>query len=118
MDISTFSKASQQRSQRLFLEIHEKLVRRVNQNKPTDEIHFVPIDATIITLTSKLLWSQGFTEVKIISGLDLDSESTTDNIVNFGKKHDINFGPELVASLPPKAVSIMDRGFASLEFMA
>lgn len=118
MDISTFSKASKQRSQRPFLEIYEKLVRRVNQNKPTDEIRFVPIDATIITLTSKLLWGQGFTEVKLISGLDLDSEGTTDNIVNFGKKHDINFGPELVASLPPKAVAIMDRGFASLGFMA
>jgi hypothetical protein len=54
-----------------------------------------------------------FSEVKLISGLDLVSEGTTENIVTFGKKYDINFGSELVASLPAKAGSIMDRGFAS-----
>jgi putative transposase len=53
MDISTFSKASKQRSQRPFLEIYEELIKRVNRQKPTDEICFIPIDATIITLTSK-----------------------------------------------------------------
>lgn len=118
MDISTFSKVSKQRSQRPFLEIYENLIEQVNRQKPKDELGFVPIDATIITLTSKLLCNQGFNEVKLISGLDLGSEGTADNIVTFGKKHDINFGLELVASLPAKAVAIMEREFASLEFMA
>jgi putative transposase len=118
MDISTFSKASKQRNKRPFLEIYEELIKRVNRQKATDEICFIPIDATIITLTSKLLCNQGFNEVKLISDLDLSSGGTTDNLVTFGKKYDINFRPELVASLPDKAVAIIDRGFAGLDFMA
>jgi putative transposase len=75
------------------------------------------IDATIITLTSKLLWSLGYGEVKLISGLDLRVGVLTDNIVTFGKKHDINFCLEMIEVVPDKGIAIMDRGFASLEML-
>ena len=37
--------------------------------------------------------------------------------INFGNAHDHNFGKSLLDSLPENGVAIMDRGFASHEFL-
>jgi putative transposase len=117
VDISTFSKASKSRSLQPFVEIYEELSRQLQKRHKGNEIPIIPIDATIITLTSKLLWSLGYGEVKLISGLELRTGVLTDNIVTFGKKHDINFCVEMIEAVPDKGIAIMDRGFASLEIL-
>lgn len=59
VDISTFSKASSHRSQKPFQDIYHKLDELVH-NKPQKKLNnkyaICPIDSTVITLTSKLLW--------------------------------------------------------------
>ena len=120
VDISTFSKASSHRSQEPFQEIYQKLNKLV-QKKPHKKIHgeyaICPIDSTIITLTSKLLWFLGHNQLKLFIYLNLSTGSLEDNFINFGHKHDYNFGAKMMSSLPTNAVGIMDRGFAGLKFI-
>lgn len=120
VDISTFSKASSHRSQEPFLQIYQKLYQLVNRktfNKKLNKYWICPIDSTIITLTSKLLWLQGYHQVKLISSLNLSSGVPEDNLINFGYDHDYNYGEEMMMALPENAVGVMDRGFAGLEYI-
>lgn len=120
VDISTFSKANTHRSQKIFLEIYQKLNRLVTK-KSSKNLHnkyaICPIDSTVITLTSKLLWVLGHHQVKLFSSLNLASGSPEDNLINFGHNHDYKFGSQMMSNLPPDAVGVMDRGFAGLDFM-
>ncbi|MBW4619372.1 MAG: IS4 family transposase [Cyanosarcina radialis HA8281-LM2] len=117
VDISTFSKASKQRSLAPFMKIYECLSEQVNRKNQRAEMKICPIDSTVITLTSKLLCGQGYSQVKLISGLDSSNGSLADKLVSFGKKHDYNFGMEIIEALPKKGIAAMDRGFASLEII-
>jgi hypothetical protein len=49
-----------------------------------DKYAICPIDSTIITLTSKLLWVLGHHQVKLFSSLNLSTGSPEDNFINFG----------------------------------
>lgn len=116
-DVSTFSKASQCRSQEVFQQIYQKLSQRVSCRVVGDKYAICPIDSTTITLTSKLLWLQGYHQVKLFSCLNLESKATADNLINFGNGHDYNYGSQMLDTLPPTAIAVMDRGFASLKFL-
>lgn len=116
-DISTFSKASQCRSQEVFRQIYQKLNQRVSGRIGSNNYAICPIDSTTITLTSKLLWLQGYHQVKLFSCLNLESKATADNLINFGNDHDYNYGSQMIDALPPTAIGVMDRGFASLKFL-
>jgi putative transposase len=118
VDISTFSKASSHRSQKPFQEIYHKLnelIQKKEHKKLHDKYAICPIDSTIITLTSKLLWILGHHQVKLFSSLNLATGSPEDNFINFGHNHDYNFGAKMMSNLPTDAVSVMDRGFALLK---
>ncbi len=117
VDISTFSKASKQRSQQVFLEIYHKLSQRVQQNFPDQKYEICPIDSTTISLTSKLLWSLGYHQVKLFSSVNLTTGGIEENLVTFGFDHDYNYGEEMIDTLPPNGVGVMDRGFAGLKFL-
>ena len=117
VDISTFSKASKQRSQQVFLEIYHQLSQRVQQRFPHDRYTICPIDSTTISLTSKLLWSLGYHQVKLFSSLNLTTGTTEENLVTFGFDHDYNYGEEMIETLPLNGVGVMDRGFAGLKFL-
>jgi putative transposase len=120
VDISTFSKANLHRSQKPFQEIYQKLnelVQKKVQKKLHDKYAICPIDSTIITLTSKLLWVLGHHQVKLFSSLNLATGSPSDNFINFGHDHDYKFGSKMMSSLPINAVGVMDRGFAGLKFI-
>jgi putative transposase len=59
VNISTFSKAISHRDLKHFQQIYQKLnqlVQKGNHKKLHDKYSVCPIDSTIITLTSKLLW--------------------------------------------------------------
>jgi putative transposase len=74
-----------------------------------------PIDSTIITLTSKLVWVSEYHQVKLFSYLNLATGTLEDNFINFGYDHDYKFGATMMSGLPQNAVGVMDRGFAGLN---
>lgn len=117
VDISTFSKASKNRSQEPFIKIYSRLAEKVQKRHQLEKYPLCPIDSTVITLTSKLLCQLGYSQVKLVSILNLKTGVLEDNLVNFGDRHDYNYGQEMVESLPETGIAVMDRGFASLEFL-
>ena len=120
VDISTFSKASSHRDLKHFQQIYQKLnqlVQKKNQKKIHDKYSVCPIDSTIITLTSKLLWVLEYHQVKLFSSLNLATGIPEDNFINFGSDHDYKFGATMMSSLPLNGVGVMDRGFAGLKFI-
>ncbi len=120
VDISTFSKANVYRSQKPFIQLYEKLYQLVNKkglNKQGNNYLICPIDSTTITLTSKLLWAQGYHQVKLFSSLNLSPGLPEENLINFGYDHDYKYGKEMIDALPENGVGVMDRGFAGLEYI-
>lgn len=120
VDISTFSKANAHRSQKPFIQIYQKLYEWVNKkglSKQRDNYLICPIDSTTITLTSKLLWAQGYHQVKLLSSLNLLKGLPEESLINFGYDHDYNYGKEMMDALPENGVGVMDRGFAGLEYI-
>ena len=116
LKISTFSKASKKRDPKIFQEILNNLKRQLNQSKGEVKTRSLfPIDSTIISLTSKLLWSQGYHQVKLFCGLDSWTSEVGGVVIHFGQGHDHKYGQETVEAIPEKGVGVMDRGFASSE---
>lgn len=65
LKISNFSKASKKRETQVFQNIINQLKQKLRQKKGKAKARSLfPIDSTIISLTSKLLWSQGYHQVK------------------------------------------------------
>lgn len=117
VDISTFSKASKNRDPlqfyHLFLKLRKKLKK--SQKKQSEELSLFPLDSTIVTLTSKLLYSRGFHQVKLFAGLNLLTAEPGGILIHFGQGHDSKYGDYTIESTPSNGVSIMDRGFSSLS---
>lgn len=116
IDISTFSKASKSRETQVFHELFIKLRKKLKKKHSSNarKLTLFPLDSTIVTLTSKLLWSQGYHQVKLFSGLDLMSAAPEGIVIHFGQGHDSKYGDETIDATPENAVSVMDRGFCSL----
>ena len=117
VNISTFSKASSSRSQEIFQQIYQQLSRLIYRKNLHDKYNICPIDSTTISLTSKLLWSLGYHQVKLFSSLNLQTGATEENLIIFGFNHDYKYGKKMVNALPENGVGVMDRGFAGLKFL-
>ena len=117
MDISTFSKASKNREPVIFHNLFLRLRSELNKKKNIDPKALVlfPIDSTIISLTSKLLWKEGYHQVKLFSGINLLTAEPGGILIHFGQGHDSKYGEETIAATPKNGVNIMDRGFCKLE---
>ena len=115
--ISTFSKANSHRSQQVFHQIYQHLSKLVQHKNLHDKYAICPIDSTTIYLTSKLLWSLGYHQVKLFSSLNLNTGATEDNLIIFGFNHDYKYGKQMIDALPANSVGVMDRGFAGLKFL-
>jgi putative transposase len=114
LKISNFSKASKKRDTQVFLDIINQLKKELTQKKGKIKTRSLfPIDSTIISLTSKLLWSQGYHQVKLFCGLDSWTSEVGGIVIHFGQGHDHKYGQKTVEEIPYQAVGIMDRGFAS-----
>ncbi len=133
MDISNFSKASKNRDpiifHNLFLRLRKELKKQ--RNIDTKSLVLFPIDSTIVTLTSKLLWKEGYhllgethaeetsarfhPQVKLFSGINLLTAEPDGILIHFGQGHDSKYGEETIAATPKNGVSVMDRGFCKLE---
>jgi putative transposase len=90
MDISTFSKASKKRDPVIFHNLFSRLRNELNKKKNIDPKALVlfPIDSTIISLTSKLLWTEGYHQVKLFSGINLLTAEPGGILIHFGQGHD------------------------------
>lgn len=117
VNISTFSKASSHPRQQVFHKIYQQLSGLVYRKKIHDKYDICPIDSTTISLTSKLLWSLGYHQVKLFSSWNLATGVTEDNLVIFGFSHDYKYGKSMIDSLQENAAGVMDRGFAGLKFL-
>jgi putative transposase len=89
----------------------------VSRNKKNNKYELVPFDSTTITLTTKLMWAQGYHQVKLFSGRGLESGNVRSELVVFGKEHDYKYGDKLVSNLEEDRVAVMDRGFAGVSFI-
>jgi putative transposase len=77
----------------------------------------MPLDSTIITLTSQLFWAQGYHQVKLMNGINLTQGNMSECLIHFGQGHDAWFVDVIPSLIPEDGVGIMDRGFASWEFL-
>ncbi|AFZ28409.1 transposase family protein (plasmid) [Cylindrospermum stagnale PCC 7417] len=114
--LSTFSKASKNREVKVFEEILALAIKELKKKKGENgnQILF-PLDSTIITLTSKLLWCQGWHQVKLFCGLNSWTSVVGGIVIHFGQGHDSKHGDKTIEEIPENAVGIMDRGFSSLS---
>ena len=117
MDISTFSKASKNRDSTVFYNLFLKLRNELKNKRDikSKDLVLFPIDSTIISLTSKLLWKEGYHQVKLFSGINLLTAEPGGILIHFGQGHDSKYGEETIAATPKNGVSVMDRGFCKLE---
>lgn len=124
MDISTFSKASQHRSIKPFQELYQQILGLGKQKKAIvpsknrkDYYEICPIDSTVITLTSKLLWALGYHQVKLLTVFNNASQTGEHPLIHFGQEHDYKFATHLSKNLAENQVRVMDRGFTALEYL-
>jgi hypothetical protein len=59
------------------------------------------------------LWSQGYHQVKLFSGLNLLTAEPEGIFIHFGQGHDSKYGDNTIDATPENGVGIMDRGFSS-----
>jgi len=117
VDITTFSKASKTRDPEIFYQLFLNLRQELRNSHRLDEkkLALFPLDSTIVTLTSKLLWQQGYHQVKLFGGLNLLTSEPGGICLHFGQGHDSKYGNKTIRETPENGLSIMDRGFASRE---
>ncbi len=114
VNLSTFSKASKIRETSPFEKVIVELNKRLVAQKGIENARALfPIDSTIISLTSKLLWSQGWHQVKLFSGLNSITTEVVGILIHFGQGHDSKQGGKTIEAIPVNGVGVMDRGFAS-----
>jgi len=116
IDISIFSKASKSRDTDVFEQIFSSLKKQHQKllGKTENKLVLFPLDSTIVTLTSKLLWCQGIHQVKLFSGIDLSTKEPGGVLIHFGQGHDSKYGDETIEATPENGVAVMDRGFCCL----
>ena len=116
VQISTFSKGSKIREVDVFEKIIAELNKRLSIKKGVEEARALfPIDSTIISLTSKLLWQEKWHQVKLFCGLNSITSEVGGIVIHFGQGHDSKEGKETIASIPQNSIGVMDRGFASMK---
>lgn len=116
LDLSTFSKACKSRNPEIFEEIlNQGLKKLKNQKGLAKERIYFPLDSTVITLTSKLLWREKYHQVKLFAGVNSLTSEIDGVKIHFGQGHDSQEGIKTIEDIPKNGVGIMDRGFCSKE---
>ncbi len=88
-----------------------------SKNRELNDYEICPIDSTVITLTSKLLWALGYHQVKLLTVFNNASQTGEHPLIHFGQEHDYKFATQMTENLAQKQVGIMDRGFTALEYL-
>jgi len=117
VDMSPFSKACKIRQGETFCRFYVELMSQLKRRKPASAQMLIPIDSTVISLTSKLFWEQEYHQVKLLNGINLEQGNPTECLIHFGQGHDARFAETVNSMIPENGVGVMDRGFASWEFL-
>lgn len=115
LDITTFSKACKVRDTKIFEQLIAAAKAELPAKEKDNELLLFPLDSTIVTLTSKLLWNQGYHQFKLFAGLNSATGEPAGISIHFGQGHDSKYGNETIDAIPQNGVGVMDRGFSSLE---
>src|SRR5262245_28735649 len=83
-----------------FCRIYVALIERLKRQHPVTAQMLIPIDSTVVTLTSKLFWEQDYHQVKLMNGVNLTQGNLTECLIHFGQGHDARFA-EMVNSMIP-----------------
>lgn len=116
VDMSTFSKACKTRQGDVFSRFYVELTNQLKRQNPASAQMIIPIDSTVITLTSKLFWTEKYQQVKLLNGINLKQGNPTECLIHFGQAHDAHFLDSINSMIPENGVGVMDRGFASWDF--
>jgi len=76
-----------------------------------------PIDSMVITLTSKVFWMQGYHQVKLLNGINLEQGNPSECLIHLGLGRDAKFAESVTGMIPEGGIGIIDRGFAGWEFL-
>lgn len=114
---TTFGKACKNRSTSFLYRIIKKLKQQVSRQIPSSDKRLFPIDGTLVTLTSKLFWEQGYHQIKLILGANTETGEIGDFVIDFHRHHEQYFKNDIVKMGLENSLFIMDRGFASYELM-
>jgi len=118
VDISTFSKACKQRGYQIFNYLFVELLTALRQKKSRrsqEQKLLYAIDSTIITLTSKLFWAEQYHQVKLLTGLDIETGLIGEPLLHFGQNHDEKFAEMVMTTAPENGIAVEDRGFCGLS---
>lgn len=114
VNLSPFSQASKIIETSPFEKVIVELNKRLVAKKGIENVRALfPIDSTIISLTSKLLWSQGWHQVKLFSGLNSITTEVVEILIHFGQVNDSKEGGKTIEAIPVNGLGVMDRGFTS-----
>jgi putative transposase len=117
VDISTFSKACKQPCDQYLRRIYTALRQKLIRNNPTAARMLFPIDATVVSLTSKLFWAQGHHQVKLLNGVNASQGYVSECLIDFGQGHEAKFSDYIASMIAENGIGIMDRGFANWELL-
>ena len=117
VDMSTFSKACKTRQGEIFCRFYVELIAQLKRQNPASAQMLVPIDSTVISLTSKLFWEEEYHQVKLLNGINLEQGNPTECLIHFGQGHDARFAESVNSMIPENGIGVMDRGFASWAFL-
>jgi len=116
VQLSTFSQANKIREIDVFEKMIAELNKRLSIKKGVEKARALfPIDSTVITLTSKLLWQENWHQVKLFCGLNSITSEVGGIVSHFGQGHDSKEGRKTIESIPTNTIGVMDRGFAALK---
>lgn len=117
VDMSTFSKACKTRQDQHFCRLYVELMARLKRKNSATAQMLIPLDSTVITLTSKLFWAQKYHQVKLLNGINLTQRNPTECLIHFGQGHDALFADAVLSMIPENGIGIMDRGFAGWSLL-
>lgn len=97
VELSTFSKASKIREIKPFEDTVVYLNKELRKKKGKEKaLELFPIDSTIISLTSKLLWQEGWHQVKLFCGINSVTTEMEGIVIHFGQGHDSKEGEKTI----------------------
>jgi putative transposase len=121
VDISTFSRANQNRNAEIFPQIYQKLVQKLSdkrgQTKKQIKEVILALDTTVVTLTSKLLHLNNYQEVKLLCSQNSETNIAENIGITLTKTHDCKMFSSNYTELESTGIVVMDRAFSSTKLI-
>ena len=116
-NISTFSRANQNRSPQIFIDIYQKLATKARRKFEGKILPTLALDSTTITLTSKLFHQNNYREAKLLCSHNSQTQIPENISIQLEKIHDYRMFMSSNKEIESPGIMVMDRGFASLDII-